>query len=265
MIDLEPSIIRVVLLVAAALIQCSLAAGSLQEPAASKYLYPAKDVDPAVLKSDGRVVVAEAAEFWSFVPAQDAKPTAILFFPGGGVDPMAYAPLARAAAAEGASVYLVRLPAALNTPDRHRQTAIAQGRLVMNAATDIERWVVAGHSMGGSIAARFVHEDPKKFAGLILIGTTHPRDFDLSGFTGPVTKVDATEDGVARPAQSEANKRLLPPTTKWVRVEGGNHAQFGSYGAQLRDGKATISREEQQQLTCAVMVEIVRQVDAPPK
>ena len=32
-------------------------------------------------------------------------------------------------------------------------------------------------------------------------------------------------------------------------IKGGNHAQFGDYGAQDGDGVATISVEEQQELT----------------
>lgn len=34
-----------------------------------------------------------------------------------------------------------------------------------------------------------------------------------------------------------------------VAVEGGNHAQFGNYGKQRGDAEATISREEQQDIT----------------
>ncbi len=60
---------------------------------------------------------------------------------------------------------------------------------------------------------------------------------------GMSTKVFGTEDQVAKQSQSEANKKLLPATTTWVRVEGGNHAQFGWYGGQPGDGKAKISRD----------------------
>jgi len=119
--------------------------------------------------------------------------------------------------------------------------------------------------MGGAVAAQFVHEDPKRIRGLILIGTTHPRDFDLSSFAGDVTKVYGTEDLVARQAQSEANKKLLPAGTTWVRVEGGNHAQFGFYGTQFGDGKATISRERQQQEAGEALVKAMQRVSKVSK
>jgi hypothetical protein len=34
---------------------------------------------------------------------------------------------------------------------------------------------------------------------------------------------------------------LLPPTTTYVAIEGGNHAGFGWYGPQAGDNPATIS------------------------
>ncbi len=44
-------------------------------------------------------------------------------------------------------------------------------------------------------------------------------------------------------------RRNLPPDTHDVRIDGGNHSQFGYYGFQPGDWPATITREEQQRLT----------------
>ena len=78
-----------------------------------------------------------------------------------------------------------------------------------------------------------------------MIGTTHPRDVDLSGLEVPVTKLVATRDGLAKVAGVEANRHLLPASTRWVRIEGGNHSQFGWYGFQPGDRRADISASEQ--------------------
>ena len=43
-------------------------------------------------------------------------------------------------------------------------------------------------------------------------------------------------------------------------MEGGNHAQFGNYGEQKGDGKATISAEEQQRQTVKLFKKIPRKV-----
>jgi DNA-directed RNA polymerase omega subunit len=54
---------------------------------------------------------------------------------------------------------------------------------------------------------------------------------------------------------------LLPPGTRFIPIEGGNHAQFGWYGDQNGDNPATISRAEQQKLTVDATVEVLAQVD----
>jgi hypothetical protein len=60
----------------------------------------------------------------------------------------------------------------------------------------------------------------------------------------------------------KANAHLLPPSTRWVRIEGGNHRQFGSYRYQLFDGSATISRESQQEQTVAALLTMLGNRDA---
>jgi pimeloyl-ACP methyl ester carboxylesterase len=109
--------------------------------------------------------------------------------------------------------------------------------------------VIAGHSRGGALAARFVAERAQPAGtpldGLILIGTTHPRDHDLSTVPFPVLRIVASEDCVAPPSAARANAGSLPPETTWVEIAGGNHRQFGYYGWQIGDCAATISREEQ--------------------
>jgi pimeloyl-ACP methyl ester carboxylesterase len=93
---------------------------------------------------------------------------------------------------------------------------------------------------------------------MVLIGTTHPKESDLSSLTMPVTKVYGSKDGVAPVDRVMANKRLLPPHTRWVEIQGGNHSQFGHYGHQFLDGRATISRDAQQAATRDAILEALR-------
>lgn len=51
-----------------------------------------------------------------------------------------------------------------------------------------------------------------------------------------------------------ANRRYLPSDARMIRIEGGNHAQFGWYGFQLGDQAATIARIEQQQIILATLL-----------
>ena len=98
-------------------------------------------------------------------------------------------------------------------------------------------------------------------AQLILFGTTHPRDRDLSKLAIPVTKILATRDRLASPARARENAARLPPGTEWVLIEGGNHSQFGHYGFQFGDRLAAISRDQQQRELVAAVVRALRSGD----
>ena len=112
-----------------------------------------------------------------------------------------------------------------------------------------KQYILAGHSQGAKMAAQFVYENPTLINKLILIATTHPRDIDLANLNIPIMKIYGSKDGVADIHDIDKNKTKLPSTTKYVLIEGANHAQFGYYGFQLGDNKADITREKQLQTT----------------
>jgi pimeloyl-ACP methyl ester carboxylesterase len=201
-----------------------------------------------VLETDAKVRVTRHEDHLEFAPRADGKLVNLLFFPGGMVQIEAYAPMARAIAETGYRVVLVRLPfLGRHAPsDEHQREALQRAiRQFENAGPDI-RWVVAAHSFGGVLASRLAAERHDAIRALVLIGTTHPRDVDLSSTDLPVLKILGTRDGVASPAGARVNAARLPADTRWVEIAGANHAQFGYYGPQLGDDKATITREEQQ-------------------
>jgi alpha/beta superfamily hydrolase len=129
---------------------------------------------------------------------------------------------------------------------------------LMAAHPELARWVVAGHSLGGALAARVALSTRGRDVSFVLIGTTHPREHDLSKLDASMIKIYSTSDGVAPVDGVMANRRLLPETTAWVEIKGGNHSQFGHYGHQLFDGRATITREAQQATTRQVMLDALR-------
>lgn len=109
------------------------------------------------------------------------------------------------------------------------------------------------------MASRLADESPELIAGLVLIGTTHPRDIDLSESGLAVTKILGTQDGVATVEKARINANRMPETARWIEIEGANHAQFGYYGPQLGDGRASISRVGQQrQLVELLLAELER-------
>ena len=71
---------------------------------------------------------------------------------------------------------------------------------------------------------------------------------------------DRSRSSTATVDEVQASQPLLPATATFAPIEGGNHAQFGSYGDQPGDNPATISREEQQAQTVAATAALLASV-----
>jgi pimeloyl-ACP methyl ester carboxylesterase len=210
-----------------------------------------RGVDGHLLEDNREVVVRSSAGVLSFLPNRSSR-TGLVFIVGAGVAAEAYAPLLRPVADRGYPVFIVRLPFRIAPLESHKREAIARTKKVIGSTPGVTKWVVAGHSLGGALAARIAAERTPAddgIMGIVLVGTSHPKETDLSASNLRFTKVFGTHDGVAPVTAIEANRHLLPATTRWVRIEGGTHSQFANYGHQLFDGRASISRERQQELT----------------
>jgi hypothetical protein len=211
----------------------------------------AKGVNKSVLQTNATVHVETNNNFILFTPARPYT-TVIMFYPGALVDPVAYAPLCRNMADSGYKVFLVKMPWRL------AKNGYNKPRDLNLFADSTKEYILAGHSQGAKMAAQFVYENPSLFDKLILIATTHPRDIDLSKLDIPVMKISGSRDGVAGMEDILNNKSKLPPATKYVVIEGANHAQFGYYGFQLGDNKATIGRAKQQQVTLDTILAFIK-------
>jgi dienelactone hydrolase len=208
----------------------------------------------AALEPDAGVHV-ETAPWLVFRPANQDPTVGLVLYPGGRVDPRAYAPAARALAEEGYLVVIVPMPLNL--------AVLAPGRAaeVMAAFPGVKSWAVGGHSLGGAMAANYAHSNPEAVRGLLLWAAYPAAGDDLSGHQLAVSSIYGTRDRLATPKEIDASRPLLPPDTGWTAVEGGNHAQFGWYGSQPGDGEATISREEQQAQIVAATLGLLLQLD----
>lgn len=204
----------------------------------------------AALQSDPAVVVT--ADPWLvFRPAHQEADKGLVLYPGGRVDPRSYAPAAREIAAQGYVVVVVPMP--LNLAVFASDAAAG----VIDAFPGINTWAIGGHSLGGAMAARFAYGHADEVQGLVLWAAYPDGSNDLSESDLAVTSVYGTLDGLATVDKIEASRSLLPPTTTWVAVEGGNHAQFGWYGPQSGDNPATISQQEQQRQVVEATLELL--------
>jgi predicted alpha/beta-hydrolase family hydrolase len=211
----------------------------------------------AALQSDPQVTVQQSS--WIvFQPAAATPTTGLIIYPGGRVDERAYAPAAHELAAQGYLVVLVPMPLnfAVFAPERASE--------VIAAFPAIRHWAIGGHSLGGAMAAQFAHDHPDLIDGLVLWASYPPGGAALADQPLAAASVFGTRDGVARPEDIEASRPLLPPDTAWIAIEGGNHAQFGWYGAQSGDLQATISRAEQQAQTVAATLAVLQQIARSP-
>ncbi len=211
------------------------------------------------LTSDARVEIVQGRDSIDFRPRpDDPARTGLIFFPGGLVAPEAYAPMARRVAEQGHPVSIVRLPFRM-APTPAYEAMVFETALDTMAASP-RPWVIGGHSRGGMLATKFAHRNSGRIAGLALVGTTHPRELDLSWLPvcTPVLKISGTRDGVARLSDSQNFRANLPPHTGYLEIEGGNHAQFAYYRFQLLDRRATISREDQQRQLVEGLLTVLR-------
>ena len=126
-------------------------------------------------------------------------------------------------------------------------------------------YIIGGHSQGAKMASQFVYENPNLMKGLFLLGTSHPRDFDLSKRILSTIKLYAEFDGLASVPEVMESKNKLPKNTELVKINGGNHSQFGHLGKFLTDETAEISLAEQQRLAIGKLTVFLRELNQKTK
>lgn len=196
------------------------------------------------------LVGSEAVEVWQekgltvFAPEKAAA--GFVFYPGGKVEYTAYAPLMLALAERDVLCLLVEMPLNLAVLDVNAAGGLRE------RFPEVERWYIGGHSLGGSMAASFAAKQ-EGFEGLALLAAYSTADLTNVGLR--VISLYGTEDGVLNREKYESYRVNLPQNTAEVVIQGGNHAQFGSYGPQEGDGGARISGAEQISRTVEALAE----------
>lgn len=199
---------------------------------------PASEIALQAMESDANVYVSPENNWVIFFPADNSRPeTGFIFYPGGRVDYQAYSPALRMIADEGYFVVLVPVPLNLAFFD------INAAASVQAEYPEIQNWAVGGHSLGGVAASSYASNHPD-IAGLVL-WASYPGNDLLRTMDTKVISIYGTNDGLATKDKIDESRILLPANTIFFPVEGGNHAQFGSYGPQAGDNEAAISPEEQ--------------------
>lgn len=213
----------------------------------SDYYHADETALAAMAYQTGCVQTEQDGNVTWFVPENSTA--GLIFYPGGKVEHTAYAPLLRACAENGILCALVRMPGNLAVLDANAAYGLQQEH------PEITTWYIAGHSLGGAMAASHAAAHEKDFDGLILLAAYSTKD--LTDTPLRILSVYGSEDGVMNRESYEKNWPNLPADTTEVVLNGGCHAQFGSYGPQDGDGIPTISGAEQVRQTAEVIAAFV--------
>jgi hypothetical protein len=208
---------------------------------------------PAFPEAAALAQTAQTPPGWYVFQPEHPTNTGMVFYPGGLVDPAAYAPLMKQLSDQGIMTVIVPMPLDLAF------LGVNKANDVIAAYPEIQNWIIGGHSLGGSMAAEFVKGNPAAVKGLAFLASYPADSTNLTALPIEAVSIYGTNDGVARNVFNASLSRL-PAGTPLVVIDGGNHAQFGNYGPQAGDGTATISREEQQQQTATAIVKLANEL-----
>ena len=105
------------------------------------------------------------------------------------------------------------------------------------------------------MAALFAEKNLPDLSGLIMLAAYST--VDLSQTELSVISIYGSEDQVIDAEKVDEFRPMLPENSAEIVIEGGNHAQFGSYGPQEGDGEAAITPESQHQQTVEAIKEFI--------
>lgn len=203
----------------------------------SQFTYKASEIMSSYVDLND---IQQENDWLVFTPTEQTK-TGVIIYPGAKVEPEAYSYYAQQLAESG---YTIIIP---NMNFNFAIFDINEAESIMKQFTDIEQWVIGGHSLGGVAAASFAYDHLSSISGLILLAS-YPSDAnDFSHTDLPILSLYAQYDQLTTVETINETKQLLSSEATLSEVTGGNHAQFGMYGKQDGDGEATISVKEQQQ------------------
>ena len=230
--------------------------------------YAADETAIAALSEDlsDEVHAFEAPEGMVFLPQDQEYRAVIVFYPGAKVEYTAYSGLMYRLAERG---YICLLPKmadnvallSVNAVDTLKE---ARARYEDEVSVDNLDWYIAGHSLGGVAATRYLVENwslgtesgdhfGQKFKGIILCAS-YPVD-SLADMDVRLLSILGSNDKVIKMDNYEESKKNWPADSTEYVIEGGIHSYFGNYGLQNGDGEPTITADQQLDETAEVISE----------
>ena len=213
--------------------------------------YPARDAAMSALKSSNTVTISRD-KLIVFTPLENTE-IGLIFYPGGLVEPGAYAPVLHKIAQEGFLVLITPMP--LNLAIFNTGAADS----VIRSYPDISTWVLTGHSLGGAAAGIYAKNNSDDIDGLVFWDSYPPDSANLLRSGLSVISVYGTTNQHPNTENFDTKRYLLPAEANFIGIEGASHAQFGDYGPQKGDVSPTLSLEEQHDTVTEIMLEFLRE------
>lgn len=215
--------------------------------------YPPEEAALSYLEERDGVFYRQKGDYHIFAPGGEEQSSllrqGVIFYPGGQVEVLAYSQLAYRVAQAGYPVILVEMPFQLAVLDWDK----AEGAYKLYP--ELTTWHLAGHSLGGAMAARYVSRDkPEMVAGLILLAAYPAESDDLTGQNIRVLSIYGSNDEIVNKELLQERETLLAEERQLLEIAGGNHAGFGQYGDQAGDGEAEITSTNQIKKTVEAIV-----------
>lgn len=211
--------------------------------------YHASDVDD-YLKTDDYVTVTETDKYISFMPNEGKAKAGIIFYCGAKVEEKAYSEMMYDLAKLNIFTAIVK------TPLRFSFFNLNGADYIYNDYKDkVEYFYLAGHSLGGVTASDYLSKNIDNYQGIIFLASYSNKNFKNSKIWS--LSIYGSNDYVLDRNKYAKAKEKLPKNNYEYIIEGGNHANFASYGDQHKDGKASIERKEQINLTVLKIVEFI--------
>ncbi len=172
----------------------------------------------------------------------ELKSSALVFYPGAYVDPYSYLPIMYELSLEGYVSCISTMSYSLAFFSINSADNVINNKKYSNL-----NWYIGGHSLGGVAASMYYSNNNDKLNGLILLASYSTKDLTKLD-NSKVLSLYGTNDKVLSIDAYNKNKSNLSNLEEHV-IEGGNHAQFGSYGEQKGDGVSSITSQEQWMIT----------------
>lgn len=211
--------------------------------------YRADNDAMSVVREGGNGFTIENEDDYYLFKPNNSINAGFVFYPGGKVACEAYAPLLANLAEKGVTCILLKMPANLAV----LKVDAAKG--IRDMVPGVDKWYIGGHSLGGSIAGKYLKKSKDDYNGIILLAS-YLAD-DLSDTDMRALLIYGSNDTVLDMERFNDGLRYLPKSSTTKIIEGGCHSYFGSYGMQEGDGAPAITREEQYKETVDLIIEFI--------